>query len=73
MVCRSAGSGSCTAEFQQLPLSITVALNSQVSVEGSAHLASVSESMKKMEPGLVQTMIPTRRNIVTEILTITDG
>lgn len=32
-VCRSTGSGSCTAELQKLPLTITVALNSQVSVE----------------------------------------
>lgn len=30
VVCRSTGSGSCTAEQQQLPLSLTVALNSQV-------------------------------------------
>uniref|UniRef100_A0A8C3G4V9 Glucosidase alpha, neutral C n=1 Tax=Cyclopterus lumpus TaxID=8103 RepID=A0A8C3G4V9_CYCLU len=30
VVCRSTGSGSCTAEQQQLPLSITVALNSLV-------------------------------------------
>lgn len=33
VVCRSTGSGSCTAELQQFPLSVTVALNSQVSVE----------------------------------------
>lgn len=30
VVCRSAGSGRCAAEFQQLPLSVTVALDSQV-------------------------------------------
>ncbi|XP_042372897.1 neutral alpha-glucosidase C-like, partial [Plectropomus leopardus] len=29
VVCRSTGSGSCTAELQQLPLSVTVALDSQ--------------------------------------------
>lgn len=34
VVCRSTGSGSCTAEQQQLPLSITVALNSEVSIKG---------------------------------------
>lgn len=31
VICRSVGGGSCTAEFQQLPLSITVALSAQVS------------------------------------------
>lgn len=34
VVCRSTGSGSCTAEYQQLPLSITVALNTEVSRPG---------------------------------------
>lgn len=36
MVCRSAGSGTCTADFQQLPLTVTVALNSQVTT-GAVH------------------------------------
>ncbi|KAM9341648.1 LOW QUALITY PROTEIN: neutral alpha-glucosidase C [Symphorus nematophorus] len=38
VVCRFAGSGSCTAEFQQLPLSITVALNSQGVADGELYL-----------------------------------
>ncbi|XP_041809361.1 neutral alpha-glucosidase C isoform X2 [Chelmon rostratus] len=38
VVCRSAGSGSCTAELQQLPLSITVALNSQGAADGELYL-----------------------------------
>nr|XP_046268944.1 neutral alpha-glucosidase C isoform X1 [Scatophagus argus] len=38
VVCRSTGSGSCTAEFQQLPLSITVALSSQGVAEGELYL-----------------------------------
>ncbi|XP_038158687.1 neutral alpha-glucosidase C-like, partial [Cyprinodon tularosa] len=29
VVCRSAGSGTCTADYQKLPLDVTVALNSQ--------------------------------------------
>lgn len=39
VVCRWMGHGSCTAEFQQLPLSITVALSAQVRMRSSAHLA----------------------------------
>ncbi|XP_028251697.1 neutral alpha-glucosidase C isoform X1 [Parambassis ranga] len=38
VVCRSAGSGSCTAVLQQLPLSITVALNSQGCADGELYL-----------------------------------
>ncbi|XP_069016552.1 neutral alpha-glucosidase C, partial [Embiotoca jacksoni] len=38
VVCRSTGSGSCTADLQQLPLSITVALNSQGSAGGELYL-----------------------------------
>uniref|UniRef100_A0A8D3A992 Glucosidase alpha, neutral C n=2 Tax=Scophthalmus maximus TaxID=52904 RepID=A0A8D3A992_SCOMX len=38
VVCRSTGSGSCTAELQQLPLSITVALNSQAAADGELYL-----------------------------------
>lgn len=38
VVCRSAGSGSCTADFQWLPLSITVALNSQGEADGELYL-----------------------------------
>ncbi|XP_034531614.1 neutral alpha-glucosidase C isoform X1 [Notolabrus celidotus] len=38
VVCRSAGSGSCTADFQWLPLSVTVALNSQGSADGELYL-----------------------------------
>ncbi|XP_076604059.1 neutral alpha-glucosidase C isoform X2 [Chaetodon auriga] len=38
VVCRSAGSGSCTAEVQQLPLSITVALDSQGAADGELYL-----------------------------------
>ncbi|XP_070698555.1 neutral alpha-glucosidase C [Pempheris klunzingeri] len=38
VVCRAAGSGSCTAELQQLPLSITVALNSQGVADGELYL-----------------------------------
>ncbi|XP_027131085.1 neutral alpha-glucosidase C isoform X2 [Larimichthys crocea] len=38
VVCRSTGSGSCTAEYQQLPLSITVALNSQAVADGELYL-----------------------------------
>lgn len=34
VVCRSVGSCSCTAELRQLPLSVTVALNSQVTCAG---------------------------------------
>lgn len=30
LVCRSTGSGSCSAEFQQVPLTITIALDSEV-------------------------------------------
>ncbi|KAM7403629.1 hypothetical protein PAMA_004187 [Pampus argenteus] len=38
VVCRSVGSCSCTAELQQLPLSITVALNSQGVADGELYL-----------------------------------
>ncbi|XP_045918186.1 neutral alpha-glucosidase C isoform X2 [Micropterus dolomieu] len=38
VVCRSAGCGSCTAKLQQLPLSITVALNSQGVADGELYL-----------------------------------
>ncbi|XP_016890009.1 neutral alpha-glucosidase C isoform X2 [Cynoglossus semilaevis] len=38
VVCRSTGSGSCTAEQQQLPLSLTVALNSQGAADGELYL-----------------------------------
>lgn len=38
VVCRSVGSGSCTAELQQLPLSVTVALNSQGVADGELYL-----------------------------------
>lgn len=38
VVCRSAGSGSCSADFQWLPLSITVALNSQGEADGELYL-----------------------------------
>lgn len=38
VVCRSTGSGSCSAEFQRLPLTVTVALDSQVGATESAHL-----------------------------------
>ncbi|XP_076002875.1 neutral alpha-glucosidase C [Genypterus blacodes] len=38
VVCRSAGCGSCTAELQQLPLCLTVALNSCGVAEGELYL-----------------------------------
>lgn len=38
VVCRSVGSGSCTAELQLLPLSVTVALNSQGVADGELYL-----------------------------------
>lgn len=38
VVCRSTESGSCTADLQQLPLCITVALNSQGSADGELYL-----------------------------------
>ncbi|KAM3594386.1 uncharacterized protein V6R79_006984 [Siganus canaliculatus] len=38
VVCRAAGSGSCTADLQQLPLSITVALNAQGGADGDLYL-----------------------------------
>ncbi|XP_034015266.1 neutral alpha-glucosidase C isoform X2 [Thalassophryne amazonica] len=38
VVCRSVGCGSCTAEFQQLPLCITVALNSQGAADGELYV-----------------------------------
>lgn len=47
MVCRSTGSGSCTAEYQRLPLTVTVALDSQVGATGSAHLFQSLGSKKK--------------------------
>lgn len=61
VVCRSAGSGSCAAEFQQLPLSVTVALNSLVSIERYARLASVSKSIKKKKSRLVLTMTESKK------------
>ncbi|XP_026181839.1 neutral alpha-glucosidase C [Mastacembelus armatus] len=38
VLCRSVGSGSCTAELQQLPLSITVALNPEGAADGELYL-----------------------------------
>ncbi|XP_047202189.1 neutral alpha-glucosidase C isoform X2 [Girardinichthys multiradiatus] len=38
VVCRSAGSGKCTADYQELPLNVTVALNSQGSADGDLYL-----------------------------------
>ncbi|XP_072314317.1 neutral alpha-glucosidase C [Eucyclogobius newberryi] len=38
IICRATGSGSCAAEFQQLPLGLTVALNSQEFAEGDLYL-----------------------------------
>ncbi|KAF7653204.1 hypothetical protein LDENG_00086110 [Lucifuga dentata] len=38
VVCRAAGSGSCTAELQQLPLCLTVALNSHGTADGELYL-----------------------------------
>ncbi|XP_037603401.1 neutral alpha-glucosidase C isoform X1 [Sebastes umbrosus] len=38
VVCRSTGSGSCTADLQQLPLAITVALNAQGVADGELYL-----------------------------------
>ncbi|XP_032366906.1 neutral alpha-glucosidase C isoform X1 [Etheostoma spectabile] len=38
VVCRSAECGSCTADLQQLPLSITVALDSQEAADGECYL-----------------------------------
>ncbi|KAM6968671.1 neutral alpha-glucosidase C [Tautogolabrus adspersus] len=38
VVCRSTGSGSCTADVQWMPLSITVALNSQGVADGELYL-----------------------------------
>ncbi|KAM9777556.1 LOW QUALITY PROTEIN: neutral alpha-glucosidase C [Neosynchiropus ocellatus] len=38
VVCRSDGSGSCSWEYQQLPLSVTVALDSQGSADGELYL-----------------------------------
>ncbi|XP_074516018.1 neutral alpha-glucosidase C isoform X1 [Sebastes fasciatus] len=38
VVCRSTGSGSCTADLEQLPLAITVALNSQGVADGELYL-----------------------------------
>ncbi|XP_004540067.2 neutral alpha-glucosidase C [Maylandia zebra] len=38
VVCRSVGSCSCTAELRQLPLSVTVALNSQGTADGELYL-----------------------------------
>ncbi|RVE56910.1 hypothetical protein OJAV_G00210880 [Oryzias javanicus] len=38
VVCRSVGSGTCTADFQRLPLEITVALDSQGEAEGELYV-----------------------------------
>lgn len=38
VVCRSVGSGTCTAELQQIPLCITAALNSQGVADGELYL-----------------------------------
>ncbi|XP_023208375.1 neutral alpha-glucosidase C [Xiphophorus maculatus] len=38
VVCRSTGSGTCTADYQKLPLDVTVALNSQASADGELYL-----------------------------------
>uniref|UniRef100_H3CYV5 Glucosidase alpha, neutral C n=1 Tax=Tetraodon nigroviridis TaxID=99883 RepID=H3CYV5_TETNG len=38
VVCRWMGRGSCTAEFQQLPLSVTVALSAQGAADGELYL-----------------------------------
>ncbi|MED6236018.1 hypothetical protein ATANTOWER_003283, partial [Ataeniobius toweri] len=38
VVCRSTGSGKCTADYQELPLNVTVALNSQGSADGDLYL-----------------------------------
>ncbi|KAL3968546.1 C-type lectin domain family 4 member E [Sarotherodon galilaeus] len=38
VVCRSVGSCSCTAELRQLPLSVTVALDSQGTADGELYL-----------------------------------
>ncbi|XP_078796792.1 neutral alpha-glucosidase C isoform X1 [Oryzias latipes] len=38
VICRSVGSGTCTADFQLLPLDITVAINSQGGAEGELYL-----------------------------------
>ncbi|XP_036006347.1 neutral alpha-glucosidase C isoform X2 [Fundulus heteroclitus] len=38
VVCRSVGSGTCTADYQKLPLSVTVALNSQGCADGELYL-----------------------------------
>lgn len=38
VVCRAVGSGTCTADLQKLPLSLTVALNSQGDAEGELYL-----------------------------------
>lgn len=47
VVCRSTGSGSCTAEYQQLPLSITVALNTQVSRPGERNTVIQTDTPDK--------------------------
>ncbi|KAM4542719.1 neutral alpha-glucosidase C [Odontesthes bonariensis] len=38
VVCRSAGRGTCTAEYQQLPLAVTVALSCEGSADGEVYL-----------------------------------
>ncbi|XP_055018231.1 neutral alpha-glucosidase C isoform X2 [Boleophthalmus pectinirostris] len=38
IICRATGSGSCSEDFQKLPLSMTVALNSQEFAEGNLYL-----------------------------------
>lgn len=38
IICRATGTGSCTADFQKQPLSLTVALNCQEVAEGELYL-----------------------------------
>uniref|UniRef100_A0A8C6TYH7 Glucosidase, alpha; neutral C n=1 Tax=Neogobius melanostomus TaxID=47308 RepID=A0A8C6TYH7_9GOBI len=38
IICRATGTGSCTADFQKQPLSLTVALNTQEVAEGELYL-----------------------------------
>lgn len=41
VICRSVGSGTCTADFHLLPLDITVAINSQVKTSATRISAEV--------------------------------
>ncbi|KAK2826683.1 hypothetical protein Q5P01_020897 [Channa striata] len=43
VICRRTGSGSCTAQLQEIPLSITVALSPQVRIKGNAPRAADGE------------------------------